>query len=200
MKIVSKVFDKDGKKFLVSESLVKTGYFFGEQDDMLLNIEKGELQNLLDNYLQLKDEYRSFWIYLTENTTIDMEFMSLPSNRYVSEDTLDSWIEDNKYFYNANDDSINPSSEVKIYQLCDYIEYWNNGNVYQEEVYIEDEYVDLVESNIYSDDKTSHIDLYRLLDGSYVINHYSYYQGDLGHCEEISEEELKERYNYIVEE
>ncbi|MDP4147052.1 MAG: hypothetical protein Q8936_21690 [Bacillota bacterium] len=196
MKIVSKVFDENNVKFLVSDSLVKTGYFFGEQDDMLLDLNKETLDSLLNEFN--KSEYRLFWLFL--QCEKDIAITALPSERYVPEEEVEEWVRDYKYFYNANDNSIGASAEIKIYQLCDYIEYWDGNNIKQDEVYIEEENVKLVESNIYSDDKTSHIDLYKLSNGSYVINHVSYYQGDLGHCEAITIEQLKQKFGYVVEE
>lgn len=190
MKLVESVYDE--KMYVVGK--VETGYFFGEQNDLLVDVN----EVVLKDYLEAKEDYGSFLEYLDER---EIEYKSLPSNNYYSEASIEEWIKDWKYFYNANDDSLSASSEIKIYPLCDYIERYINGS-YEDKEVVEISDLELVESDIkgYSSNKIGQLDLYKDGKGNLILNNVSYYQGDLGYAEYIDATTLLNDYNYIYAE
>jgi hypothetical protein len=86
------------------------------------------------------------------------------------------------------------------YEECNYIEWWNGHNIEQFE--ITDEIIDLerIEPNLKEIEENKALfgqyDLYKDQEGNLYLHWLSYYKGNLGEVEEITEQELQERFNY----
>jgi len=197
MKLVQEKYG-DEKQLIVSEGIIQHGICFGDnQCDLLSDAPK----EVFEAYLVEKAEYDTpyfFHDYLAEN---GYDYMLLPNENNITDETAKTWIADYKYWYNSYEDSYSESEGILSYEEMTFLEYWDGHNTKQ--VDIDDEIIDLVkiESQIdgYNFSPTHQYDLYKTEDGILYLHENNYYQGDLGAIEEVSEDLLKERFDYSIE-
>lgn len=183
-------------QLVVSEDMVKHGFDFGDQDNLLTDA--GE--DVFNKYLEERDnenEGLTFWEFLDN---LGIQYKTFSNEHYYDYDDIEKDTQTYKYFYNSFENELVAASDLLSYEECYFLEYWDGHN--NKQIELEDGGINLekIESDLegFKEHKTYQYDLYKDDKGTLYLNLNSYYQGELGSAEEVTEEELKERFNYDV--
>lgn len=213
MKVVRKIYTDIDTDYIVSNDIVKSGVWFGENEHILLDDER--VKDIYTKWLDLKeddendlydDERINFCSYL-DGYYSDIDYKSLKDEEHYSEEELEELSKKYKYAIDGYIGAEVISSEEFFdgFEKDLYIEYWDGHNWVQHEVEIihDSDEVKRVESNLdyYVQRKTGQYDLYKI-GGNLALIYNSYFQGSLSYIDEydISNEELEERFGYKLEE
>lgn len=191
-KLVSALYE-DEIEFVTGEKNISKGFYFYDDNEILTNADKKIFEEFI---FQLEDDdckYGTFEHYLDY---LNIDYLVLPSEEYVSEDAINEWIKDYKYYYSKSNNSFH-DSDCCLGDCVEYYEFYNGHNWKQIELECLDELA-LVDCNIdYSLKNYEQCDLYKSLYNNTLYLYYSSnFIGDLGYVEEITKEDLKERFNY----
>jgi hypothetical protein len=196
MKLVQEKYG-DERKFIVSEGLINHGINFGENDNFLTDADEEKHIEFLDS-LERNEEELTFKEWLEEKG-IGCQYIS---ETCTSMEEVSDLIRSHKYFYDDYNRELQKSKEILNNEECNYLEYWNGHDTRQIE--IDDEIIDLkkIESNIeeneQSGNKLGQYNLYKDKEDNLYLHWESYFQGDLGEVEDITEKDLEERFNYTL--
>ena len=213
MKVVSNSYYDEDTKYIVSDSIIKQGIWFGDNNHVLFHDE--ELIEEHKKWLKTREndndeiiwDISNFEKYITYVYEGNCDYKTLNTEEYYSKEELKEIQEQYPYAVNSyNDDEIINSEEFfNGFEKENYIEYWSNGNSTQREVQIlyDDNEIEKIDSNLdyYETRKTGQYDLYKI-DDELALVYVSYYQGELSTVEEIgvTPEELKEKFDYDLRE
>lgn len=177
MKILVQECYGDKRKFIVSENMIKEGYYLGEQNDLLTCATIGDLMDF-ENQIEIKN------------------FKDFIKKRGLKYCVLPSLIECNKirtlvaeypfYFQNFCCD-IGKSSEIFNNERCEYVVMDKPVPIFSLEI------LQLRETGLieYINNKLCIYDIYTNIENT---NLYLYCRGSAGDVEEVSEKELYERF------
>lgn len=186
-KLVNGLYESN-KTFITDEDNILKGFYLDNDNYLLTNIDEKTYEDFV---LQQKNhcEYNNFSSYLDH---LGIEYISLPSEKYVDEETVNEWLNEYKYCY--YDHSLYDSS-FPFGDYVEYYEYYDGHNWKQIELEILDD-VDKIDSGI-EYDKYGQSNLYKsLYNDTLYLNYVSLFIGNLGDVQEITTEELKERFDY----
>lgn len=192
MKLVQQKF-RDEKKMIVSENIIKRGFDFESNQDLLTNADK---ENYIDFLVLSQTNELNFREYL-EMYNIDYNYLP---ECYFSIEEIKKLAEKYKYFFDDDNNEFIKTIDILECEECNFIEYWNGHDI--EQVEIEDDVIDidLIASHIEEVQENKalfgHYNLYKDQEDNLYLHWFSYYQGNLGEVEEITENELEERFNY----
>lgn len=188
-KLVNAPYER-GMTFITNEKNILKGSYLDDTNVLLTNVDKTIFEDFI---LQREEdgEYHDFGSYLDY---LEIDYMILPTEEYVSEENINDWVKEYKYcsYDNSFYDSYSPFGDC-----VEYFEYYNGHNWKQIEVDFYDD-VEKIDSDIsYPDNKYGQYDLYKsLYNDTLYLNYSSRFIEHLDHAEEVTEEELKEKFNY----
>ena len=212
MKKINILSDLSNKTYIVDDSLIKQGVDTYENDNLFTNCTMEQFEQYND------EEYTNFEEYL-ENNNIDFNHVY---DGYFEEDEIREMAGSYKNVYCSFNKEIVTLEEYLLgFETIDYISYCNGRETIEKAIEIYDTkeiklietfsegkemLTDIVEypynyelSNWISFDIFQY-DLYEI-DGCNYLVYNSFYQGSLCYIEcAISKEELKDRFNYELEE
>ncbi|MFR2889551.1 MAG: hypothetical protein ACLTDM_15280 [Clostridium butyricum] len=201
MMLVTKAYDD--KHLIVDAEGIKKGLMFSN-DFYLLSADAKE--KIETDYFVNRDESEE-WYYENKSSFLEHlfpsgnDYCSLEGGVYYTEDEINKLIKEYPYYVEGyNNDEIGSTEDINYWEKTSYLEYWDGHN--NEQMELEDYMyeVEEVADYIYREN-TGHGTLYKEVEsGDLYLDHVSYWQGDLGYAEFVTEEELKREYDYEIEE
>lgn len=186
-KLITKKYGNygDDLRFIVSESDIKKGFYFSDNENSLFT--DVSLQ-LFDLYKEIKEDkgYNDFYEF---SEAMELEHYDLPNDGLISIDEAKELVENWIYFYDWCNDELVESQELLEYQESNYIEYWSGEGLGWIQEEIEDEIIDL---ELLKENIEPSVDFYKDSDNNLYLHYKNYYNVGLGIVEDITEEELIE--------
>lgn len=196
MKLVRELYG-DERQLIVSENIIEHGFYFGDnQCDLLSNAP----EEVFEDYLKEREDYDILFFHDFLRSQ-GHEYYLLERDTNICKDAIVTSLNEYKFLFNSNDESYYEHNGDIGYDEIVYLDWYDGHNFRQ--IDIDDEIIDLekLDTRIegYEQHATHQYDLYKSEDGTLYLHDNSYYQGQLGSVEEISEEELKERFDYELD-
>jgi hypothetical protein len=197
MKLVQEAYGNE-RKFIVSDDMVKRGFDCSSNNDVLTDADETVFKEFCK--LHEDDMLTSSYKEHLEDKKINNQYLP---EKYIEFEEMEKLTKEYKYFYDDANCEYMESKYILDFPQYNFLEYWS-GNDW-EQIELCDDIIDLtlIEKNI--EEKENHsmfgqYNLYKDVEDNLYVNWESYYQGNLGSVEEITEDELKDRFNYTIKE
>lgn len=182
--------------FIVEDEKIIEGYYFCNDDILLTNAD----ESVFKDFILQRDysEYDSFESYLDY---LGIDYMILPTMKYEDEETVSQWTYQYEFCYSYAFDYFSYSHDFTFGEEVTYYEFYDGRNFIQMTIECIDD-LEKIESNINwskNNPYTGIYNLYKSLDCSILyLEHITNFVDDLRTVEEITTEDLRERFNYEI--
>ena len=183
--------------FIVEDEKIIEGYYFDNESALLTNADESVFKDFI---LQRDDsEYDSFESYLDY---LGIDYMILPTMKYEDEETVSQWTYQYKFCYSYSFDNFSYSRDFTFGEEVTYYQFYDGHNLIQMTIECIDD-LEKIESHInWSDDSpyTGSYNLYKSLNnGTLYLDYITNFIDDLGTVEETTKEDLRERFDYELQ-
>lgn len=185
---------------IIEKEEIKQGIFFGENDDILTNAGP----EIFEAWQAVKDDI-NFDDFLEENNfNFELgKWEHVADDRYYSIEEIDELRSTYKYFYNSFNNEYMTIDNFGLYDYDYYFEFYNGNNYEELKIDLLSENIELIESDLnYKDTfkRTGKYELYKI-DDVLTLIYNSFYRNSMLEIEKeyITEEELKERFDFELE-
>jgi hypothetical protein len=196
MKLVQEKYG-DERKFIVSDSLVKRGFDFTNNQDILTDADEEIYKEYLkrNNNKLISEHYSNF----LENKRISYSYIP---EFYISIEEIKALISKWKYFLDDENNEYMESSKILEYEECNFLEWWNGHENKQKELIDDITDLECISTQLEEKEKNKALfgqyDLYKDQENNYYLYWNSYYQGNLGSVEDITLEGIEERFDFDI--